>query len=59
MNSLNTTVYRQRAAVRFQSTTRSRRFRSTFPKPIKAGDNEVMVGIRDAWYGALSVRKNR
>jgi len=50
MNSLNSTVYVNRQLCGFNDTPFAP-FQIDVTKAIKAGENEVLVGIRDAWYG--------
>jgi beta-galactosidase len=50
MNSLNTTVYVNRQQCGFNKNPFAP-FQIDVSKAIKAGENEIMVGIRDAWYG--------
>ena len=50
MNSLNTTVYVNGQLCGFNNNPFAP-FQIDVSKAIKAGDNEVTVGIRDAWYG--------
>jgi beta-galactosidase/beta-glucuronidase len=58
MNSLNTTVYVNGQLCGFNNNPFAP-FQIDVSKAIKAGDNEVMVGIRDAWYGRTFDRKTR
>ncbi len=50
MNSLNTTVYVNRQLCGFNKNPFAP-FQIDVSKAVKAGENEVLVGIRDAWYG--------
>jgi beta-galactosidase len=57
MNSLNTTVYVNGQLCGFNKNPFAP-FQIDVSKAIKAGDNEVTVGIRDAWYGRTFDPKN-
>ena len=57
MNSLNTTVYVNRQLCGFNKNPFAP-FQIDVSKALKAGDNEILVGIRDAWYGRTFNPKN-
>ncbi len=57
MNSLNTTVYVNRKLCGFNKNPFAP-FQIDVSDAVKAGDNEIMVGIRDAWYGRTHNPKN-
>ncbi|HLV81105.1 MAG TPA: glycoside hydrolase family 2 TIM barrel-domain containing protein [Chthonomonadaceae bacterium] len=56
-NNLNTTVYVNGALCGFGKNPYAR-FAVDVTKAIKPGDNEIWVGIRDAWYGYAADPKN-
>jgi hypothetical protein len=57
MNSLNTTVYVNRQLCGFNNNPFAP-FQIDVSKAVKAGPNEILVGIRDAWYGRTFNPKN-
>ena len=57
MNSLNTTVYVNGKLCGFNNNPFAP-FQIDVSDAVKAGNNEIMVGIRDAWYGRTFNPKN-
>ena len=57
MNSLNTTVYVNGKLCGFNKNPFAP-FQIDVSDAVKAGENEIMVGIRDAWYGRTYNPKN-